>query len=67
MMKKETLEKIKKERKQWEQETYAPLIKKHPERKKEFHNLSATPIKQLYTPEDIKDDEYPIYNTTLNC
>ena len=58
MIEKKTLEHIKKAKAQWEQDIYRPLINNHPERKNEFHNLSLTPIKPLYTPEDIKKDDY---------
>jgi methylmalonyl-CoA mutase N-terminal domain/subunit len=58
MFDKQILEEIKKERKHWDKEKYTKHLNKHPERKKEFHNLSSIPIKNLYSPEDIKDDDY---------
>jgi len=58
MFEKETMDKIKKNKEDWEKEIYEPLIKKHPERKKDFENLSAIKIDKLYTPLDIKNDNY---------
>ncbi|MFO7677444.1 MAG: methylmalonyl-CoA mutase family protein [Thermoplasmatota archaeon] len=37
---------------------YSEYIKNHPERKKEFKNLSNTSIAPLYTPDDIKKIDY---------
>ena len=53
MIDKKELEKIKHEKKNWEENCYNPLVKKRPERKKKFENLSSNEIKNLYTPEDI--------------
>ncbi len=50
--------KIKKEKEKWEENCYKKLIKKHPERKEKFENLSSNEIKNLYTPDDIKDLDY---------
>lgn len=58
MIDKKTLEDIKREKEHWEKNTYHSLLQKHPERKKDFHNLSAKTIRPIYTPEDIKDDDY---------
>ena len=58
MMEKKTLENIKKETEQWEKKIYQPLIQKHPERRKEFSNLSANQIKSLYTPIDTSNNDY---------
>ena len=58
MADKKILEDIKKAKDNWEKKTYEALIKKHPERKKEFENLSSITVDPLYTPIDIKDDEY---------
>jgi len=43
---------------EWEHQTYTKAIKENPERKKKFKNLSEIDIKNVYTPEDIKDLEY---------
>ena len=53
MVDKKELDKIKKKRVDWEKNIYSKYLKNHPERKKEFTNLSNTKIKPLYTPEDI--------------
>ncbi|MFO8077042.1 MAG: methylmalonyl-CoA mutase family protein [Thermoplasmatota archaeon] len=58
MVDKKNLDDIKKAKKSWEKETYEALTKNHPERKKEFENLSSITIDPLYTPLDVKDDEY---------
>src|ERR671913_1226371 len=39
-------------RKRWEQETYAPFVRKSPERKVRYESLSGIPIQPLYTSED---------------
>jgi len=56
MSEKKTRETLKKNKQQWRKETYQPLITKHPERKKEFQNLSSMPIQPVYTPDDIEHD-----------
>ena len=58
MYEKETLDQIKKTKESWKKENYTSLVKKHPERKKQFTNLSAININPLYTPLDIQNDEY---------
>jgi methylmalonyl-CoA mutase N-terminal domain/subunit len=58
MFEKEELENIKKNRSLWEKESYNPHVKKHPERRKKFENLSWNEIKNLYTPEDILHIDY---------
>lgn len=58
MQNKKDIEKIKKEKQQWETQCYQPLIAKHPERKKRFENLSSNEIQPLYTPEDLSDIDY---------
>jgi len=40
MFDKEEIEAIKKEKNNWEKNYYTPHIKKHPERKEKFENLS---------------------------
>jgi methylmalonyl-CoA mutase N-terminal domain/subunit len=37
----------------WEQETLDPVLKKRPERKKRFENVSLEEINRLYTPADV--------------
>jgi len=49
---------IKKKRSEWEKEYYNNHIKKHPERKDKFENLSWNEIKNLYTPDDIAHLDY---------
>lgn len=44
--------------KQWEERTLLPTLKRMPERAKEFTTVSLTPIKRLYTPNDIPDFDY---------
>jgi methylmalonyl-CoA mutase N-terminal domain/subunit len=39
----------------WEQETLAPVLRKHPETKKRFESVSLDEVERLYTPADIKD------------
>jgi methylmalonyl-CoA mutase N-terminal domain/subunit len=58
MTKKETIEQIHKKHQEWEQSIYKKAIQENPERKKRFKNLSDLDIKNLYTPEDVKDLEY---------
>lgn len=42
----------------WTKKTVNPLIKKHPERYKEFTTLSSSPIERLYSPEHTKKNRY---------
>ncbi len=58
MIHKKELEKIKKEKENWQKNSYKPLVKKNPERKQVFENLSSNEIKNLYTPEDIFHLDY---------
>jgi methylmalonyl-CoA mutase N-terminal domain/subunit len=37
----------------WEQETLAPVLKKRPERKQRFENVSLDEVNRLYTPADV--------------
>ncbi len=57
-MDKKELEKIRKERKNWEKNCYNKILKKHPERKEKFENLSSNEIKNLYDPTDISKLDY---------
>ncbi|HEX8492674.1 MAG TPA: methylmalonyl-CoA mutase family protein [Pyrinomonadaceae bacterium] len=42
----------------WEQETLAPVLKKRPERKHRFENVSLEEINRLYTPADVADVDF---------
>ncbi len=42
----------------WEQETLAPVLKKRPERKARFENVSLDEVKRLYTPADVADVDF---------
>src|SRR5215203_717390 len=46
------------ERERWEQETLAPAIGKHPERKKSFQTVSLEEVERLYTPGDVADVDF---------
>jgi len=58
MFDKKELDKIKQNRKDWEKNCYSPHVKKHPERKDKFENLSGIEIKSLYTPDDVAHLDY---------
>ena len=58
MLDKKELDKIKDKRVNWEKNNYSKHIKKHPERKDKFENLSAVEIKNLYGPDDISHVDY---------
>ncbi len=58
MIDKKELERIKQEKENWEKNCYNPLVKKKPERRKTFENLSSNQIKNLYTPLDISHLNY---------
>ncbi len=58
MAEKDTMEQISQKHIEWEQQLYKKAIKENPELKTKFKNLSEIDIKNLYTPEDIKDVEY---------
>jgi methylmalonyl-CoA mutase N-terminal domain/subunit len=49
---------IKQERERWEKTTLPKWIKQSPECKSEFRNHSGMLIKRVYTPEDIKNQDY---------
>ena len=42
----------------WEEETYNSFIQKNPERQKEFSTISFVPLKPLYHPDQITDENY---------
>ncbi|KYK22944.1 methylmalonyl-CoA mutase [Thermoplasmatales archaeon SG8-52-4] len=52
------LEKIKQHKDKWLKDIYSNHVKKHPERKKKFENLSWNEIKNIYTPDDIAHLDY---------
>ncbi|MFW6120402.1 MAG: acyl-CoA mutase large subunit family protein [Petrotogales bacterium] len=58
MFDEEELERIRKQRKEWDEEIVEPTIKKFPERKDKFKTSSSEEIKKTYTPLDIDNLEY---------
>ena len=58
MYEKKELDQIKNKRVDWEKNCYSKVVKNRSEGKKKFENLSAIPIKNLYTPEDIVHLDY---------
>jgi methylmalonyl-CoA mutase N-terminal domain/subunit len=58
MDEKETISQIHQKRREWEKQRYSKSIQENPERKQKFKNLSEMEIKNIYTPEDIKDLKY---------
>jgi len=58
MSEKDEIKQIKKQRTDWGKNSHSNLIKKNPERREHFKNLSETEIKNLYTPDDIADIDY---------
>ena len=58
MFDEQSLSKIAKEREKWEKTTVPAWLRRNPERKSEFKTSSGTPIKRLYTPEDVKNLDY---------
>lgn len=58
MFKKEVLEEIEKEREFWKENIAKKSLKKLPERKKEFTTYSGVLVKSIYTPLDVKDQDY---------
>ncbi len=52
------LENLKKEKKQWEEDTLKKVLETYPERKNKFTTISDMPIKRLYTPEDLAVMDY---------
>ena len=45
-------------RARWERESLAPVLRRTPERKAEFLSEANIPIKRLYTPADLADQDY---------
>jgi methylmalonyl-CoA mutase N-terminal domain/subunit len=58
MDEKETISQIHQKQREWEKQRYSKAIQENPERKQKFKNLSEMEIKNIYTPEDIKDLKY---------
>jgi methylmalonyl-CoA mutase N-terminal domain/subunit len=58
MYDKDKLNEIKNKKIVWENDNYKKLIKKHPERKEIFENLSNIKIKNVYSPDDIIESDY---------
>lgn len=56
--KQDKMNEIIKQQERWEKTTVPNWLKRHPERKKEFRNISEIPIKRLYTPVDTKNLDY---------
>ncbi len=52
------LQKNSKERQRWETTTVPNWINRNPERKNKFSTISEIPVKRLYTPEDVKRQDY---------
>ncbi len=52
------IEKIKKEKEEWQEQQLNPLLEKFPERKNQFLTGSSDPIAPLYTPDDIENFNY---------
>ncbi len=57
MFKKEELDKIKESEEKWEQGPLAKMLEKG-EMKEDFTTISGTSVKRIYTPEDVKDENY---------
>jgi methylmalonyl-CoA mutase N-terminal domain/subunit len=55
---KEMVDKIKKEKKEWEETRLAKILAKRPERKETFVTGSNAEVNRLYTPADIEDLDY---------
>lgn len=58
MLEKDKLEALKDKRRDWEDSTLKKVLDRFPERKNEFLSISDTPIKRLYTPEEIEGIDY---------
>jgi methylmalonyl-CoA mutase N-terminal domain/subunit len=55
---KETITPVEEAVERWEQETLEPVLRKLPERKKRFENVSLEEVKRLYTPADVADVDF---------
>ena len=58
MFNKKEIDNINKCKEEWEKNCLSPHVKKHPERKENYENLSWIKIKSLYTPKDISSHDY---------
>jgi methylmalonyl-CoA mutase, N-terminal domain len=54
----ELKDKVQQAYQQWETGRYQKTIQKNPERQKEFTTVSFTPVKALYTPLDVDDNNF---------
>jgi len=54
----EDFEKLKSEKKRWEEKVLKPVLNRFPERKKKFTNSSGIEIERFYTPLDIPSFDY---------
>ncbi|MCI0527133.1 MAG: methylmalonyl-CoA mutase family protein, partial [Nitrospira sp.] len=53
------LKQIKETQENWEADTLAPVLKKTSEQRETFRTVSDLEVKRIYTPEDVKDLDYP--------
>ncbi|MGI1691108.1 acyl-CoA mutase large subunit family protein [Thermoanaerobacter uzonensis] len=58
MWEEKELEKIKKAKEEWEQDTVRKVLNKFPERREKFETSSGIEIKRLYTPLDLEKFDY---------
>ncbi|NNG66107.1 acyl-CoA mutase large subunit family protein [Caldanaerobacter subterraneus] len=58
MWEEKELEKIKKAKEEWEQDTVRKVLNKFPERREKFETSSGIEIKRLYTPLDLEEFDY---------
>lgn len=52
------LEKVRRQREEWENLALGPVMERWPERKERFETMSGMPLERVYTPEDIADKSY---------
>jgi methylmalonyl-CoA mutase, N-terminal domain len=52
------LDRLKREKARWEEETLGPTISRLPERKAAFRNTSGVEVQRVYTPADLGDFDY---------
>ncbi len=52
------LSELARQQERWEKTVVPSWLEHHPERKKEFHNISEIPIKRLYTPLNARSFQY---------
>jgi methylmalonyl-CoA mutase N-terminal domain/subunit len=58
MFDKDEIEKISKEKEEWEKDVLEPILKKWPERPDESKTISGLEVNRLYTPLDLADKDY---------